>query len=155
MYRTTAPTSAVEAHLRYWLRYVSNHISHEFSLEIQSLGVSVAEWVVLRSLYQQPAMAAVLARRLGTARCVVSKLADRLERRGLLERVSNLADRRARTLTLTTRGERLVPELAAVGDAVDARFFGSLGPATRRTLEGILKWIVRRRRRRLRLVPLD
>ena len=44
-------TSALEAHLGYWLRFVSNHVSHAFKTKVEAQGVTVAEWVVLRWLF--------------------------------------------------------------------------------------------------------
>ena len=44
-------TSDLETHLGYWLRFVSNHVSHAFSLKLQARDVTVAEWVVLRELF--------------------------------------------------------------------------------------------------------
>ncbi len=46
--------STLEAHLGYWLRYVSNHVSHAFALKVAAHGVSVAEWVVMRELTARP-----------------------------------------------------------------------------------------------------
>ena len=43
--------SSLESHLGYWIRYVSNHVSHAFALKLAAVGVTVAEWVVLRDLY--------------------------------------------------------------------------------------------------------
>jgi hypothetical protein len=31
--------SAIEAHLGYWLRFVSNHVSHAFSLKVATYNV--------------------------------------------------------------------------------------------------------------------
>jgi hypothetical protein len=47
MARRTEPSS-LESHLGYWLRYVSNHVSHAFALKLAALEVTAAEWVVLR-----------------------------------------------------------------------------------------------------------
>lgn len=43
--------SALEAHLGYWLRMVSNAVSHSFARKLEREGVTVAEWVFLRALY--------------------------------------------------------------------------------------------------------
>ena len=53
----TNRVSGLEDHLGYWLRYVSNQVSHAFSLKVAAREVTVAEWVTLRELYRQPAMA--------------------------------------------------------------------------------------------------
>ena len=57
--------SSLESHLGYWLRYVSNHVSHAFALKLAGSGVTVAEWVVLRELYDFESAPSALADRLG------------------------------------------------------------------------------------------
>lgn len=46
------------------------------------------------------------------------KLVDRLEQRGLVERLADPGDRRANQLTATAEAKRLLKELEPVGDAV-------------------------------------
>ena len=48
-----ARVSSREAHLGYWLRMVSNHVSHAFGQKVADEDVTVAEWVVLRELLAQ------------------------------------------------------------------------------------------------------
>ena len=54
-----------------------------------------------------------LADRLGIDRYSASLLIDRLEEQGIVERRVNYADRRARQLRLTRRGEKLYTKLRA------------------------------------------
>ena len=138
-------TSDLETHLGYWLRFVSNHVSHAFSLKLQARDVTVAEWVVLRELFDladiQPS---TLADRLGMTRGAISKLADRLIAKELIARTASTEDRRQQTLSLTDAGRTLVPTLAELADRNDAEFFGHLEPTERAALENALKEIVRR-----------
>lgn len=138
-------TSDLENHLGYWLRFVSNQVSHAFSLKLQARDVTVAEWVVLRELFDladiQPS---TLADRLGMTRGAISKLADRLIAKELIARTASTEDRRQQTLSLTDDGRTLVPTLAELADRNDAEFFGHLDPAERAALENALKEIVRR-----------
>ena len=60
--------SSLESHLGYWLRHVSNHVSHAFSLKLATVGVTVAEWVVLRELYDGESAPSALADRLDITR---------------------------------------------------------------------------------------
>ena len=53
--------SSLKSHLGYWIRYVSNHVSHAFSLKLAAVGVTVAEWVILRELYGAESAPSVLA----------------------------------------------------------------------------------------------
>ena len=146
--------SGLEDHLGYWLRYVSNQVSHAFSLKVAARGVTVAEWVLLRELFEQETMApSALAHRLGMTRGAISKLADRLVAKALLTRAPGLKDRRYQELALTPDGRALVPELSALADRNDAEFFGHLPAADRATIERIMQDIVRKLG--LRTMPID
>ena len=69
--------SELTAHLGYWLRFVSNHVSLAFARKLESRGVTVAEWVVLRELYESaPVAPSEVAERLGLTRGAITKLAD-------------------------------------------------------------------------------
>lgn len=149
---TTSP-SGVTDHLGYWLRLVSNHVSQSFARKVEASGVTVAEWVMLRDLYEVDAIApSLLADRLVMTRGAVSKLAERLIAKGLVSRSDNPADARAHALSLTHVGRDLTPRLALLADQNDAAVFGHLPAEDRRALETILKAIVARRR--LKDVPV-
>jgi len=131
--RKTKPTpSPLEAHLGFWLRFVSNHVSIRFQQLLEEKGVTVTEWVALRTLWSQTDTThAELIDALGMTKGAASKVVSRLEEKGLAGR--QLVDGRARaqSLGLTAAGKALVPQLAALADANDAHFFGHL-PATER-----------------------
>lgn len=143
--RAAAEVSSLEDHLGYWLRFVSNHVSHAFQAKVESLGVTVAEWVALRELFGAGEVApSELAERLGMSRGAISKLVDRLIAKGLVERGEEGSDRRYRSARITASGRKLVPRLARLADANDAEFFGHLDPESRRQLAETLREIVRR-----------
>jgi len=138
--------SHLTSHLGYWLRYVSNHVSHTFARKLEDRGVTVAEWVMMRELYSLEAIApSRLSEKLGMTRGAITKLADRLIAKTFVTRDANPADARAQTLALTSAGRDLVPELSALADRNDAEFFSHLTPDERRSLEYVLRNIVARR----------
>ena len=154
MKRAAATVSPLEAHLGYWLRFVSNHVSHAFGLKLAARDVTAAEWVVMRELFdQESAVPSALAERIGMTRGAISKLVDRLEGKALVTRSHGKADRRTQSIALTASGRALVPKLAALADRNDAEFFGHLEPAQRSALEATMKEIIRRGG--LRVVPTD
>ncbi|WP_114950875.1 MarR family winged helix-turn-helix transcriptional regulator [Sphingosinicella terrae] len=131
--------SELEDHLGYWLRIVSNAVSHAFARKVESQGVTVAEWVFLRSLYDRsPASPTQLAEAMGMTKGAISKLADRLVDKGLVLRSASAGDRRGHSLTLAPEGRRKVPALAALADANDADFFGGLDAEERDRLRQLL-----------------
>lgn len=146
-------TSDLDAHLGYWLRSVSNHVSQAFARRLEDRGVTVAEWVVLRQLLDGDAAPSRLAQQIGLTRGAITRLADRLIAKGLLTRRASATDRRAQVLSLTDDGRALVPALAAAADQNDAAFFGHLPPDERAALERALKDLVRHHG--LRAVPID
>ena len=142
------------AHLGYWLRFVSNHVSQAFARKVEARGVTVAEWVLMRHLLDEEALQpSVLADRVGMTRGAISKLADRLVAKAMLTRAADPEDGRAQTLSLTLAGRALVPELAALADANDAEFFAGLAPKDRAALIRILSGIVEKRG--LKSLPVD
>lgn len=144
--RNTRPVSALTDHLGYWMRFVSNHVSHAFARRLEGIGVTVAEWVVLRELYDVTSLPpSLLADRMGMTRGAVSKLAERLRAKGFIEREADPKDGRAHMLALTPEGRRLVPDLSKEADDNDADFFGHLSPEDRARMEFLLRDIVKRR----------
>lgn len=134
------PVSGLEDHLGFWLRRVSNAVSQAFEARLQAQGVTIAEWVMLRSLYDAPGQApSLLAGKMGMTKGGITKLADRLIGRALVVRRPDPEDARAQSLCLTPAGERLVPHLAALADANDAALFGPLSAAERKTLGRALR----------------
>ncbi len=143
--QSNLPVPPLSAHLGYWLRFVSNHVSYAFARKLADKGVTAAEWVVLHELYGARAVApSSLADRLGLTRGAISKLADRLVQKKLISRENNTRDLRAHTLALTSAGAALVPILAALADENDAEFFGDLSAKERTAIERALKNLVTR-----------
>jgi DNA-binding MarR family transcriptional regulator len=151
---STRSASELSAHLGYWLRYVSNHVSQAFARKVEAHGVTVAEWVLMRQLFDEESLApSRLAERMGMTRGAVSKLADRLIAKSLLVRTADPQDGRAQTLSLTRAGRLMVPKLAALADANDAEFFDLLPPKDRTALLHTLREIVEKRG--LKSLPVD
>ena len=107
-------------------------------------GVTAAEWVVLREMYDEEEMVpSVLAEKIGMTRGAASKLIDRLLAKRLVTRRDRTDDRRYQDIALTAEGRRLVPKLAVIADENDEEFFSGLSAAERKALVATLKKLVR------------
>lgn len=138
-----ASVSSLESHLGYWLRAVSNNVSQGFARKLEDEGVTVAEWVFMRMLFDfETVSPSALAEAMGMTRGAISKLADRLVAKDLVERGASLADKRAQTLALKPAGRARVPMLAALADRNDTEFFGVLEEEERGELDRLLRKIV-------------
>lgn len=148
------PLPELSAHLGFWLRFVSNHVSQAFAARLADKDVTVAEWVMMRSLHGVPPLApSRLAEAMGMTRGAITKLADRLIAKRLVVRTASPDDGRSQTLALTAAGEALLPDLAALADENEAAFFDHLTPAERDTLERLLRRTVERHR--LAALPVE
>jgi DNA-binding MarR family transcriptional regulator len=133
--------SSFKSHLGFWMRFVSNHVSYAFAHKIEGQGVTVAEWVILREMYEHEdkTSAANIIRQTGLTKGAVSKLIDRLCAKKLALRLTSRHDRRFQEIGLTDKGRALVPKLAGLADKNDQEFFGSLNAGERRELDRLLK----------------
>jgi DNA-binding MarR family transcriptional regulator len=135
--------SELKKHVGFWLRFVSNHVSHAFARKLLVSGVTVAEWVVMREMFDdEETSPGVLAARIGMTRGGVSKLVDRLVRKQLLTRRGRSDDRRFQSIALTPLGRRLIPQLAALADRNDEEFFHPLLVGERAALIATMKKLV-------------
>ena len=144
----TTPSSAkkvsdLKSHTGFWLRFVSNHVSYRFAQRLEASGVTVAEWVILREMFDGDTTSpSVLANKTGLTRGAVSKLIDRLLRKKLVTRAEAAEDRRFQDVALTAEGRAIVPCLAVIADENDEEFFCHLSARERKSLLATLKKLV-------------
>jgi len=135
----TESVSDLTDHLGYRLRQLSNHVSQSFARRLADRDVTVAEWAMMRVMYDHDALPpSRLAERMGMTRGAITKLADRLIAKGLVTRTASAADARAQVLALSTAGRGIVPHLAALADANEAACFAQLTGEERDALRALL-----------------
>lgn len=139
------PVPELTTHLGYWLRQVSNHVSHAFAQKLAAQHVTVAEWALMRMLYgKEPVQPNRVADAMGMTRGAISKLADRLVAKAFVVRTANPGDGRSQTLALTEKGTSVLPDLAALADRNEVECFADLTDQDRQILERILRETVQR-----------
>ena len=133
------PVPDLEDHLGYWLRRISNAVSGSFARSLQERRTSVAEWVVLRELYERgKAAPGKLADALGLTRGAVSKIIDKLEAKDWIETGAKEGDHRYRLLSLSRAGRLNLPVLAQIAEANEAAYFDCLNAKERAVLRELL-----------------
>ena len=86
-----------------------------FSEALAPLGIQLAHYDVLANVFRTPGLTQqALAEKLLVGRSAMSMLLPELERRGLIERRSDEADKRVRRLWLTPDGEALTRKALAI-----------------------------------------
>ncbi|MBA2655228.1 MAG: MarR family transcriptional regulator [Gammaproteobacteria bacterium] len=137
------------------MRLVSNNVSHAFARRLESSGVTVAEWVILREMHSKEAVTSPgqIADLTGLTRGAVSKLIERLLQKSLVTRVEAIGDRRFQDIQLTNDAIILVPKLAALADQNDEEFFSILTKVEKNQLIAILKKVATHQQ--LTKAPID
>ena len=110
-----------------------------FDRRAAGMGVTRAQWKVMFRLERQPNLRQIeLADLLDVEPITLSRIIDRLEEAGLVERVADPADRCAWRLHVTEKARPLVAKLRAVADDMIAEAFAGTDPKeieiTRRVL---------------------
>jgi MarR family transcriptional regulator for hemolysin len=92
-------------------------------------GVTRAQWKVLFRLERQPGLRQIeLADMLDVEPITLSRIIDRLEEAGLVERLADPSDRRAWRLHITALARPLVEKLHAIADEMIAEAFAGIEP---------------------------
>ncbi len=134
------PPSALEDHIGYWLRALSNAVSGSFAARVEKHGVSVAQWVVLRTLHGRDPMTLVeAAAAVGVDKSSFSRMTERLLEKGLIARSPNPDDSRSFYLSLSAAGKKLVPLLAREADKNDKEFFSALSEQEKKRFLATIK----------------
>jgi len=123
------------------LRSVSNTVTHAFTQKLAAHGTTVAEWTVLRSIYEceSKMSPSEIARWTGLTRGAVTKLVDKAIEKDLVLRNESKSDRRYQELKLTRKAKALVPKLTEIASQNDEQFFSCLSTTQRNTLARLLK----------------
>lgn len=111
-----------------------------FEQRVTALGYGKSHWQVLAYLAQNPGtMQATLANHMEVEPITLSRHLDRLENDGVVERRSDMKDRRVKRLYLTAQGEVQMCTLKTVRDEIVNTIHGCLEPEeAERIREGLV-----------------
>ena len=121
------------------------HLAHRqvAESELGSVGIRPRESGALALLAGEgPLSQQRLGQRMGVDRTTMVSLVDELERKGLVARERDQADRRAYALHLTSKGRRLLTRADRAVDRAEAEFLAVLTPDERRQLKTLLRKLI-------------
>ena len=131
-----------------WFAFRFNHIALRYNAPLygwikRRTGLSRPEFVVIYSLgLLDGALARDISNSSGFPKNTLSRAIDKLSGLGLIERRTDVADRRNQTLHLLPAGRRMFDETLQQFVAFEERMLRSLSPAERDTLSTLLAKIV-------------
>lgn len=132
--------SKVPAILREGLGWPVARIAHAVTLAhneaLSPFGLSLRTFAVLAAIEAGAARSQLeIAQTVGLDKTTLVATIDDLERRGLVQRTPDPADRRARILAATADGRELFERAAATLRATDERIFAEMAPDERERLK--------------------
>ena len=118
------------------IRRLHQQSAQVYLAQTQAAGFDLTsvQFAALDAIAQQPGTdQATLAATISFDRATIGGVIDRLESKGLVQRVVSTQDRRARQLHITPAGEQLLATCRPVVEALQAEILAPLSPAERTT----------------------
>lgn len=116
------------------IRRLHQQSTQVFQARMQAAGhdVTPVQFATLDAIARQPGIdQASLAATIGFDRATIGGVIERLEHKGLVQRVVSAHDRRARELSLTRAGQRLLAAIRPLVEALQAEILAPLSRAER------------------------
>lgn len=141
---TGAPVQGfVDTYLPALLARASFLISSEFHRVVQGHGLSVPEWRVLASLCDGMAVSTGrLAQLVLAKQPALTRQLDRMQRRGQIERFTDLRDRRYTWVRITPEGRRIVSRLIELAREHERQVLRPFGLKRAEALKSTLRRII-------------
>ncbi len=128
----------------FWVSRLASVMQDRFNKELETLDVTWPQWMVMNVLTHQLANTpAQIAEQIGVDRSAVTRLVDRLEKKGLLHREHDGLDRRSVKVLITRAGELMVGHLDEAAERHQQRFLQELHNTEHRALKGNLQKLLK------------
>ena len=143
---TQATDAALAKRLGRFVGYVLQTCGSDVVQLAAEFEISFSQMKALNALreHSEPMSVKALGDRLGISMAAVSRAADDLVRRGLVDRVEDRTDRRIKRLSLTDTGDKFVRRLIEGRLAGMAEFVATLNPEERTRLDAAIRPILAR-----------
>lgn len=119
-----------------WQRQIKTALAPFDISHAQFVVMAVARW--LFETKQEPTQVSI-ALLSGLDKMTISKSLRKLAGLGIVSRVENARDTRAKTVLLTPKGNKLIEKLTSVVEDIDAKFFDVLAEKEQKSLNQIFR----------------
>ena len=125
----------LDGHLGYFLRRAQLAVFQDFIETLASIDIRPAQYSVLAVIGANQGLSqSDVAQLLGIERARLVRLLDRLEKRGLTQRLASPHDRRSHALQLTRNGQQTLKRAKMLAAQHETRLIERLGPAHHRLM---------------------
>lgn len=135
-----AEQDSIQDSTGYWITRLARSMEQDFEKRLQEIGITRGAYAVLGAIhYDKKATPAVLASFLGMDGAAVSRLLDRSEKDGLIQRTPSATDRRSVDISLTREGIRIVQQGRAASMATNEKFTDGLSATAVEGLRSVIR----------------
>lgn len=132
----------LKEHIGYWFNRIRMEVHQSFEERLDQHNVTVAQWCILIALYDGKASSVgELAEYIEVDKASISRVVERLVALKFITHIPG-KDRRSGFITLTEKGNKLVPKLLREAELNEKQFFGHLTDAELAQLRFIFRKIV-------------
>ena len=108
--------------MNYWLTRLVELAREDLASQLEPFEMTPPQWAVLNTIfYGNGDTPAEIADYIGVDRSAVTRLVDRLEKKGLVTRKLNTSDHRSVNVELTAQGVDIMPQLIKISRSCDKR----------------------------------
>jgi DNA-binding MarR family transcriptional regulator len=144
MRSTNEPDFVLHNSYTFWISRLAALMQEEFNRRLQGEDVSWPQWMVLNVLAQQIATTpATIADNIGVDRSAVTRLLDRLEKKGLVLREHDKLDRRSVNVLLTDTGRKIMARLNGLAREHQEHFLASMHNTEHRSFKGNIQKLLK------------
>ena len=128
----------------FWINRLSGLMQDHFNQQLSQYEVTWPQWMVLNVLYHNLGQTPVkIAECIGVDRSAITRLVDRLENKGFVEREHDKLDRRSIKLHITDSGKQIMDSINDLAKRHQAHFLKDLHSSEQRALKGELQKMLR------------
>lgn len=116
-----------------------NTLADELDTKLAPFDITAAQYVVLSTLHSGRAnIAAQICKELSYSPGAMTRMLNRLEQKGMIQKAPSLGNRRTVQLELSDAGQRLFPHLLEASGTVIDQYFGAFSAQELETFEALL-----------------
>ncbi len=134
----------VSQSLTFWVSRLATTLQEQFNKDLEAFDITWPQWMLLNVLHHNASNTpAYVAQQLGIDRSAVTRLADRLEKKGLLVREHDTLDRRSIKLLITEPGKMILTMMDKAAAVHHQQFVSQLHATEYQAMKGSLQKLLK------------
>ncbi len=128
----------------FWICRLASAMQEQFNHDLEALDITWPQWMVMNVLHHSSSNTpAQIAEQIGVDRSAVTRLLDRLEKKGLVKREHDQLDRRSVKVRITDPGKLMLNHMDDAAEKHQQSFLSQLHATEHRVLKSNIQKLLR------------